>query len=139
MSHKLTVLVVEDEPDLRAAIELFLLYQGYHVVATGNGLRALELANQYQFDAAVVDMLIPGQSGFQVAIDLKERFGDAVRVVLMSDLASPAHQDYAFAAGAEQFLAKPFTPSQLLSAVAAVCPPPAEPSREFCRTARIGQ
>ena len=139
MSRNQTVLVVEDEPDLRAALELLLIRQGYHVVATGDGLRAVELAAQHQIDAAVVDLLIPGQSGFQVAIDLKARYGDAVRVVLMSGIASPAHQDYAFAAGAEQFLAKPFTTSQLLNAVAAFCPPPSDPTGATRRTARIGQ
>jgi len=139
VSHNQTVLVVEDEPDLRAALELLLIRQGYHVVATGDGLRAVELAGQHRIDAAVVDLLIPGQSGFQVAIDLKARYGAAVRVVLMSGIASQAHQDYAFAAGAEQFLAKPFTTSQLLNAVAAFCPPPSEPSAAARRTARIGQ
>ncbi|QJW96791.1 response regulator transcription factor [Frigoriglobus tundricola] len=139
MSRNRTVLVVEDDPDLRAALELLLIRQGYHVVATGDGLRAVELAGQHRIDAAVVDLLIPGQSGFQVALDLKARYGDAVRVVLMSGIASQAQKDYAFAAGAEQFLAKPFTTSQLLSAVAAFCPPPSDPPAATRRTARIGQ
>jgi DNA-binding response OmpR family regulator len=139
VSRKHTVLVVEDDPDLRDAVEMILLRQGYHVVATGDGLRAVELADQYRVDMAVVDLLIPGQSGFQVAADLKARYGDDVRVVLMSGNTSQAHQDYAFAAGAERFLPKPFTTTQLLNAVAAFCPPPSEPPSGSHRTARIGQ
>ena len=139
MSRVRTVLVVEDDPDLRDAVELLLVRKGYHVVATGDGVRAIELAGQHKVDVALVDLLIPGQSGFQVATDLKARHGDAVRVVVMSGSVSTAHQDFAFAAGAERFLPKPFTTSQLLDAVAAFCPPPDDkpPSGSF-RTARIG-
>jgi DNA-binding response OmpR family regulator len=139
MSRQRTVLVVEDDPDLRNAIELILLRAGYNVVATGDGLRALGLAAQNSPELALVDLLIPGQSGFQVTAELKDQYGAAVNVIVMSGNASAAHQDYAFAAGADRFLPKPFTARQLLDAVAAFCPPPAEPpSGTTRRTARIG-
>jgi DNA-binding response OmpR family regulator len=138
MSQTRTVLVVEDDPDLRDAIELLLIQQGYHVVSTGNGLRAVELADQHRIHAALVDILIPGQSGFQVTSELKAR-SDEVRVAVMSGNVSQAHLDYAFAAGAEQFLAKPFTAAQLLDVVTSLCPPPEEsPSPTLRRAARIG-
>ena len=138
MSRLRTVLVVEDDPDLRDAIELILIRQGYHVVATGDGLRAVELADQQKVDVALVDLLIPGQSGFQVATALKTQHGEGVRVVMMSGNASQAHQDFAFAAGAEHFLPKPFTTTQLLAVIATFCPPPSEPPSGSYRTARIG-
>ena len=138
MSHARTVLVVEDDPDLRDAVELLLLRRGYQVVSTGCGLRAVELAAKHTVSVAVVDLLIPGQSGFQVATDLKARHGDEVRVVVMSGNTAPALRDYAFAAGAERFLSKPFTTTQLMDAVAAFCPPPAELPSGSRRTARIG-
>jgi CheY-like chemotaxis protein len=138
MSRLRTVLVVEDDPDLRDAIELILIRQGYHVVSTGDGLRAVELASQHKVDVALVDLLIPGQSGFQVATDLKSQHGDDLRVVVMSGNASAAHQDFAFASGAEHFLPKPFTTTQLLTAIATFCPPPNEPPSGSYRTARIG-
>ena len=136
MSQRGVILLVEDNPDLRDRIELLLLRQGYQVVATGDGLRAVELAEQTRVDAALVDLLVPGQSGFQVTLALKERHGDRVRVVVMSGHTSPAHQAYALATGAERFLAKPFRTEELLETLAAVCPPPAiaEAPR---RTARV--
>ena len=99
MSHRRTILVVEDDPDLRDAIELILHRQGYHVVATGDGLRAVELADQQKVDVALVDLLIPGQSGFQVATSRDSAWRGRA-IVIMSGNASPAHQDFAFAAGA---------------------------------------
>lgn len=136
MSRQRTVLVAEDDPDLYSAIELLLLRDGYHVIATGNGLRAVELACEHRIDVALIDLLLPGQSGFQVAMDLKMRHADAVRVVIMSGSSSQAHQDYALASGAERFLPKPFTTAQLLDTIAAFCPP--EPAAEPRRLVRIG-
>ena len=140
MSRLHTILVVSRGRPRPAAnaIELILHRQGYHVVATGDGLRAIELANQHRIDVALIDLLLPGQSGFQVAEDLKAQHGDSLRIVIMSGNASRAHQDYAFAAGAEHFLAKPFTTTQLTTALAQFCPPPTEPPSGSFRTARIG-
>jgi CheY-like chemotaxis protein len=137
VSRQRTVLVAEDDPDLRDAIELILVRGGYHVVAVGDGLRAVELAGQHRVEVALVDLLLPGQSGFQVATDLKARHGNAVRVVMMSGNTSQAHQDYAFASGAERFLSKPFTTTQLLDAIAEFCPPVELPNSAR-RAVRIG-
>jgi DNA-binding response OmpR family regulator len=134
-----TVLLVEDDPDLRDAVEIMLFRKGYHVVSTGDGQRAIQLASQHRVDAALVDLLIPGQSGFQVTTDLKTIFGEGVKVAVMSGNASHAHRDYAFAAGAERFLSKPFTVSQLFEAVTALCPLPTDtPPTGHRRTVRIG-
>jgi CheY-like chemotaxis protein len=137
MSQLPTVLLAEDNPDLRDAMELMLVRGGYHVVATGDGLRAAELAEEHRPAVAVVDLLLPGQSGFQVTHALKARFGDQVRVLVVSGNASPAHQDYALVCGAERFLAKPFRTADLLNAVASLCPP-AAPDSGVRRVARIG-
>lgn len=139
MSHQHTILLVEDNPDLRDAIDQLLYPHGYQVIATGDGLRAVEMAEEYQPSAALVDLLIPGQSGFQVTAALKARFGDAIRVAVMSASVSRAHQDYAAVSGAERFLPKPFTTTELLDLVSALCPLPASaPSSPARRTVKIG-
>ncbi|VTR92593.1 chemotaxis protein : Sensor histidine kinase/response regulator OS=Corallococcus coralloides (strain ATCC 25202 / DSM 2259 / NBRC 100086 / M2) GN=luxQ5 PE=4 SV=1: Response_reg [Gemmata massiliana] len=133
-----TILLVEDDPDLRSTLETLLHSAGYEVIATGNGLRAVELAYEHKPTTAIIDMLLPGQSGFQVTLALKERFGDQIRVVIMSGYTSEAHQHYASAAGAEQFLPKPFGPSTLLNIVAAMCPPCQTPVVSTRRKVKIG-
>lgn len=139
MSRQRTVLVVEDDPDLRDVIQSLLSRRGYNVVCTGCGLRAVELAAEHRAAVVVTDLLLPGQSGFRVTAELKERHGDAVRVVMTSETASPAHRDYALASGAERFLPKPFTTTQLLDAVGALLPPSeAVAAPEPRRLARIG-
>lgn len=138
MSRTRTVLVVEDDPDLRDAIELIILRAGYQVISTGDGLRAVQLASEQRAHVALVDLLLPGQSGFQVTSDLKTQHGDNLKVIIMSGNASNAHRDYAFAAGAEHFLAKPFTVSQLLNALGTLCPQPADAPPAGTRLVKIG-
>ena len=137
MSQHGTILLVEADPDLRAELETALHHAGYDVVATGDGIRAVELACQHPPAAALVDLLLPGQSGFQVTIALKAQFGDAVRVAAMSEHTSPALRDYAAAAGAERFLHKPFAPTAARDTVAALCPPTDAPAPRRPR-AKIG-
>ncbi len=131
------ILLVEDDPDLRDAFEFLLRRRGYEVVSTGCGLRAVELAVEHRPAAALVDLLLPGQSGFQVSYALRERFGDQIRVLVMSGYSSPHHRDYAEASGAEVFLAKPFSEAALIDSVGALCPVPQEP-REPRRKVKIG-
>jgi len=138
MSRTRTVLVVEDDPDLRDAIELIILRAGYHVISTGDGLRAVQLAREQRVHVALVDLLLPGQSGFQVTTDLKAQHGDNLKVIVMSGNASHAHRDYALAAGAEQFLPKPFTVSLLLNAITALCPHPSDTPPGGTRLVKIG-
>jgi CheY-like chemotaxis protein len=137
MSQHGTILLVEADPDRRAELETLLHRAGYHVVATGDGLRAVELACEHLPAAALVDLLLPGQSGLQVTLALKAQFGDLVRVAVMSVNASPALQDYAAALGAERFLPKPFPLAAALDTVADLCPPLDAPAVRRPR-ARIG-
>lgn len=125
MLEHTTILLVDDDDDLRSAMEFLLQRAGYRVVATGDGLEAVELAVKHQPQIALVDLLIPGQSGFQVTYALRERFGDAIRIAIVSGSLSDAHCDYATVSGAEHFLGKPFTTSQLLELVANLCATPA--------------
>ncbi|MFM8273954.1 MAG: response regulator [Gemmata sp.] len=120
MPHPGKILLVEDDTDARAAHEALLRHAGHDVVSTGNGLRAVELAAEHLPAVAFVDLLLPGQSGFRVTLDLKARLGDRVTVILMSGTASSAQQDYAAALGAESVLLKPLAEAHLLEALAAL-------------------
>ncbi len=124
MSANPAILLVDANPEFRDDLERYLLKLGYQVVSTGNGLRAMELANERDFQLALVDLLIPGQSGFRVAHDLKARFGDGITVVVLSVALSPAHQDYALANGADRFLSKTLSIPEIGACVASLCPPP---------------
>ena len=124
MGSARTILVVEDEPLTGEAICVALDRKGYRVVSTDDGAEALRLIADEAPDLAVVDMLLPGASGFTVAQAVKDATDGAAPVVMVSANASGAHQDYALACGVDRFLPKPFALGKLVDLVAALCPPP---------------
>jgi DNA-binding response OmpR family regulator len=109
------VLVAEDDPDLRALVEVVLHGAGYRVVAVEDGEQAVHLAVTVAACLLVLDVRMPGVGGLDVCRTVKSqpsRYGCAV--LLMSSGASPEEVAAGFAAGADDFLPKPFTPADLL-------------------------
>jgi DNA-binding response OmpR family regulator len=124
-----TVLVVEDQPDLREAIQAALGRMGYDVLPAGSGDEALRAVAAHDIDLAVIDMMIPGPSGFQVLRAVKGR-GRPAKAVMMSAHGAAAHQEYALVLGADGFLVKPFPFDELFRMVRELCPPDAQPTPE---------
>jgi two-component system, OmpR family, response regulator len=122
MAFQTTVLVATNDGDLLNALGFTLNQHGYHVVTAQSGDGAVALIDLQLPDIAVLDMLLPGQSGFQLTRLLKERTDGQVPVVMISDQTAPAHRDYAFAAGVDRFLEKWLAPTRLVELVESICP-----------------
>jgi DNA-binding response OmpR family regulator len=129
-----TVLLAEDEAILRDTLAVALAHHGYEVVAIGTGTEAIAAAADRLPDLAIIDMLLPGESGFQVTGVVKDLSAGRVPVIMMSGNTSAAHRDYALAAGVDAFLPKPFDPDRLLELADSLCPPVTP--RVVFRTAR---
>jgi DNA-binding response OmpR family regulator len=123
MASQRTILLVEDDPIILEAFEFTLQRRGYCVLSARDGNTAMALIAQGLPDIAILDMMLPGQSGFQITQRLKEQSEGRVFVVMMSGNTSVAHRDYALSAGVDRFLAKPFAIAKLLEAVEGLCPP----------------
>lgn len=128
MVERLAVLVVEEDAGTRSVIESLLARKGYATTGTGNGLDAPRLARESRPVAAIVGLMLPGQSGCRVIEDLRAEFGPKLDVTALSAFASPALAEYALAVGANRVLAKPLTATQLLSALAHL-PAPVAPAQ----------
>jgi len=113
-----TVLLVEDEPDIRALAERLLASTGYAVVAAGSGPEALRLCERHAgpIDLVVADVVMPGMTGLEMAARLRES-RPGVKVLYMSGFADDAV--HAFEAGAH-FIAKPFPMAELARRIRAV-------------------
>jgi two-component system, OmpR family, phosphate regulon response regulator PhoB len=123
MASRRTILLVEDDPVILEVIEFTLQRRGYCVQSARDGNAAMALIAQGLPDIAVLDMMLPGKSGFQITQRLKEESKERVFVVMMSGNTSIAHRDYALSTGVDRFLAKPFALAKLLEAVEGLCPP----------------
>jgi DNA-binding response OmpR family regulator len=117
------ILLAEHDPGLLDAIGFALRCRGYHVLTALDGARAAELAARNTPDAVVLDMVLPRQSGFQVARLVKEGSDARVPVVMLSPVTGDAHRDYAVALGVDTFLPTPDV-GEVVAAVESLCPVP---------------
>src|ERR1700761_2511167 len=102
------VLLVEDEPRLSATLSRGLKAEGFVVVAVGTGVEGLHEATEHSFDVVVLDIMLPGHSGYEVLRRMRER--DVWTPVLMLTAKDGEYDETdAFDLGADDYLTKPFS------------------------------
>ena len=116
MSVGFTVLVVEDDRDIRELLRLTLEAEGYRVIEAENGLDGLKAASQHEPDAILIDMSMPIIDGCQVARVIRQD----PRLALIPIIACTAYNRWewrgkSILAGCTDFIAKPVDPRKLLS------------------------
>lgn len=119
-----SILLVDDDPELATALTPHLEGCGWRVRYARDGEAAVRLADD-PFDLAIVDMMLPRLSGFQVVHHFRARFGPAVPIVMVSEFDAPEHRAYADLVGVTAFVGKPFAIEQLLGLLARFLSPPA--------------
>ena len=113
------VLVVEDEPEMARVLQLGLQEEGHTVIAASNGLDAVSIARQYEFDAVVLDVMIPGLDGFAVAQRLRE-FRLSTPILMLTAKDTVADMVRGLDKGADDYLTKPFSFEVLLARLRAL-------------------
>jgi len=117
---ELRVLVVDDEPDIRATVSAMLEAEGYDVIEATNGAEALEAMEAAAPDLVLLDMRMPVLDGWGFASELRRR-GHSVPIVVMTAARDAAH--WASEIAASTFIAKPFGFDDLITAVEEARPP----------------
>jgi DNA-binding response OmpR family regulator len=108
-----TVLICEDDSNLRTLVRL-ALGEGYRFFEAHDGASALELTRKIRPDLIVLDLMLPGRSGFEILADLRKGENAETPVIVIS---AWSHSDEAaYEAGANRFVAKPFDPDELRNA-----------------------
>jgi len=113
------LLVVEDDPGVRGAVERALRGAGHEVSTATDGQRGLELATTRPFDAVVLDLGLPGIDGLEVCRRLRAS-GSRVPVLVLTARAAIAERVEGLDAGADDYLVKPFALDELLARVRAL-------------------
>lgn len=110
-----SVLIADDDPDIRAIVALNLELSGYSVTVTDNGGDAGILARTLRPDVIVLDVMMPVSDGFETLRHLKEDEATAdIPVILLTAKASDRDAWDGWQAGAAYYLTKPFDPDHLL-------------------------
>jgi two-component system, sensor histidine kinase and response regulator len=113
-----TVLIAEDERALAKALATTLEGQGLRAITVHHGDNALALARGLQPDVLVSDVMMPGKSGIEICRALKSDPTTAsIPVILLTAKAQPEDREEGFAAGATEYLTKPFSPIELITLI----------------------
>lgn len=119
MTHR--ILVVDDEPDITALVAYHLAKAGYHVSTASDGTGAIRAAQEQRPDLVVLDLMLPGASGYQVLETLRQRPETRdVGVIVLTARKDEADRIQGLSLGADDYLVKPFSPQELVLRVGAV-------------------
>jgi two-component system phosphate regulon response regulator OmpR len=125
------ILLVDDEPKLRALLGRFLTEHGFRVTMAENAAEARDKLRFLDFDLMILDVMMPGETGLALTEDLRAERSPAMPILLLTARGAPEDIIAGFEAGADDYLGKPFDPRVLLARIRAMlrrAAPPALPS-----------
>ncbi len=117
-SRDMTILVVDDEARLRDVLRMNLEMEHYNVLEASNGVEALEQLREYLPDLVVLDVMMPEMDGFETLSHIREV--STVPVIMLTVRQTEQDKIRGLDLGADDYLAKPFSPRELLSRVRAL-------------------
>ncbi len=112
------IVIVEDEPDIREVVSLYLKRAGYQVTCYADGLAAQEALMRQLPDLVILDVMLPGIDGFTLTRNLRDRFD--VPIILLTSRREEADRIAGLELGADDYVVKPFSPQEVVSRVRAV-------------------
>jgi DNA-binding response OmpR family regulator len=112
------ILFIDDDVEILALLEKLLGFEGYQVFLASNGSEGLHLAYEQHPDLIILDVSMPGQDGFDVCKSLREI--TSVPIIMLTARTAPPDIKRGFAAGADDYIKKPFSNDELLLRVRAL-------------------
>ena len=105
-----TILIAEDDPDIRDGVRILLAGEGYHILEAENGTRALEIFNP-EVDLVILDIMMPGMSGLRVCEELRKV--STVPILFLTAKSQESDKLLGLTAGGDDYLPKPFSFAEL--------------------------
>jgi len=112
------VLVVDDEQKIREVIREYAEWNGYEVAEATNGMEAVELCKENDFDVIIMDVMMPRLDGFSTVKELKKL--EDVPVIMLSARSEEYDKLFAFEVGVDDYMIKPFSPKELMARIAVI-------------------
>ncbi|MDX8361453.1 response regulator transcription factor [Cytobacillus sp. IB215316] len=114
-----TILIVEDDNDIRELISEFLLSQRYHVKLASDGLKGFTMFQQYEdIDLIIMDIMMPNMDGFQFCQLIRQQ--SEVPIIMLTALEDDVEQIKGFELGIDDYITKPFSFNILIKRVEAI-------------------
>jgi DNA-binding response OmpR family regulator len=119
VSQKATILIVDDEPDVREVLEEYFAMHGYAAIAAENAGVARTIAARQPIDLALLDIHMPGEDGLSLARHLRERYA-SIAIVMLTSASTVVDRIVGLEMGADDYVPKPFDPRELMARVKSV-------------------
>lgn len=113
------VLVVDDEINIRKVICEYAKFEGYEVEEAINGMDAVEICKQKDFDIIIMDIMMPRLDGFSAVKEIRKIKKD-IPVIMLSARGEEYDKLFGFEIGIDDYVVKPFSPKELMARIAAV-------------------
>lgn len=113
--ENMKILVVDDDKEIVESISIFLKGEGYEVLKAYNGLDALEMLTENDVQLMLLDIMMPKLDGIKTLLKLRETKN--IPVILISAKSEDADKIFGLTAGADDYITKPFNPSELVARV----------------------
>ncbi len=115
---KLTILIADDDPHVRELLRFYLAKEGYNVLACVDGNEASQLLEQESVQLAIVDVMMPGKNGWELCREIREFYD--LPVIMLTAKGEVRDKEKGFLAGTDDYLTKPFEPTELLYRIKAL-------------------
>ena len=115
MNQEYRILIVEDDPQIRDGIEIYLKSQGYDTIKARDGIDGLEILKKEVVHLAIVDVMMPRMDGIRMVVELRKHYD--FPVIMLSAKTEEVDKIMGLNMGADDYVTKPFQPLELLARV----------------------
>jgi DNA-binding response OmpR family regulator len=113
--EEITILVVDDEEEIRNLIAIYLQNEGYRVLKAADGVEALEMLRREEVQLLILDVMMPRMDGIQACLKIREQ--QHLPIIMLSAKSQDMDKIYGLSTGADDYMTKPFNPLELIARV----------------------
>ncbi|MBW7454361.1 response regulator transcription factor [Paenibacillus sepulcri] len=112
-----TILVVDDDPEIRDVLHIYLRNEGYHVLEAEDGVQALDTLKSGQIHLIILDIMMPNLDGIKACLQIREE--SQIPIIMLSAKEEYLDKIMGLSTGADDYVTKPFNPLELMARVKA--------------------
>ena len=115
MADNKKILIIEDDPDISMIEEAYLQASGFETKILSDGMDAAQIAEEEQFDLVLLDLMLPGKSGYQVCREIRDKVD--IPILMVTARTESVDKVRGLGLGADDYISKPFDPAELVARV----------------------
>ena len=113
------LLIVDDEANIRRVVREYAEFEGYTVIEAADGMEAVNLVRNEEFDVIIMDIMMPRLDGFSACKEIRKQKN--MPIIMLSARGEEYDKLFGFELGIDDYVVKPFSPKELMARVKAVC------------------